>query len=483
MRLSVLIFSFFMIQLTYACPIGKTGLTKDQKKEFLKVTHRHNNARQISSSPQLPDTTSAKPWGGADSSKWKPEAILANATSYWLNKGWSKKNVTDVLVSVPVKMVFTGDDNRVYGDGQTNSSLHFGEGWNHKHPQMTAALIKFKDGKRQIYFNFAEELKLSSPHFNITAFINDGTGKIQRKDYALKFKKINKAILATWTVPSEVEFGDLNVSRVIWIRPQGWDSSFPIDFRMAIYKNEELKKLAEGAKTLGNNPLDFINIFARSKENNENPQTTLLKGFYGPEWIKNQEGGTELRNEIIHGNIGNQINAVGGGLTWLVDKGPASTFKNLYTCFDARNFEKESEFGVPSGGGWHEIGDAVETIINDLSTSAVPIGFATGLPWATPPDNTKFPWGLSDVATVRLLQPGEAIATTAGDQTWKEDEVHRGEKKSDKEPGVEKRGSNKSGGGRNYHWFFFPSDEPTCTQEWVHHCRPNDKNNLGLKCD
>lgn len=476
------ILSLLSIQMTYACPIGKTGLSDQQKKELLKTTHHNHSKRKVSSIPQLPDTTSAQPWGGKDQNKWKPESVLANATSFWLNKGWSKKNVEDVLVSVPVRMIFTGDDNRVYGDGQTNASLKFGDGWNYKHPQLIATLVKFKDGRRTIDFNFAEELKFSSPNFSVTAFVKDSSGNYQRKDYQLKVKKVKKAVLANWVVPSEVAFGDLNANRVIWIRPQGWDSSFPIDFKMAIYKNEDLKTFANQAKTLGANPLDFVNVFSRSQQNNENAQTTLLKGFYGSEWIKNQNGGTELRNEIIHGNIGNEINAVGGGLTWLVDRGPHSTFKNLYTCFDARNFEKESEAGVPSGGGWHEIGDAVETIINDLSTSAVPIGFATGLPWATPPDNTKFPWGLTDVATIRLLQPGEGIATTAGDQTWKEDEVHRGEKKSS-DQGVQARGSNPSGGGRTYHWFFFPSDEPTCTQEWVHHCRPNEKNNLGLKCD
>lgn len=481
MKNLIVVLSFLTVQLTYACPTGKTGLSDLQRKEFLK-TALLQNKRKVSNLTLLPDVTSVLPWGGKDSNKWKAEAILANATSYWLNKGWSKKNVEDVIVSVPVKMIFTGNENRVYGDGQTNASLKFGDGWNHKHPQMVATLIKFKDGERTVFFNFAEELKLPSLNFSIVSFVKDENGKFLRKDYALKSKKIKKAILATWNVPKDVVFGDLNSSRVIWIRPQGWDSSFPIDFRMAIYKNEDLKIIAGQAKTLNANPMDFSQVFARSQQNNENPQTTLLKSAYGSEWVKNQNGGTELRNEIIHGKIGNQITAVGGGLTWLVDRGPSSTFKNLYTCFDARNYEQESAAGVPSGGGWHEIGDAVETIINDLSTSAVPVGFATGLPWATPPDFTKFSWGLSDVATIRLLQPGEGIATAAGDQTWKEDEVHRLEKKAN-DSGVEQRGSNQSGGGRNYHWFFFPSDQPTCTQEWVHHCRPIEKNNLGLKCD
>lgn len=164
-------------------------------------------------------------------------------------------------------------------------------------------------------------------------------------------------------------------------------------------------------------------------------------------------------------------------MAWVIGRGASSTFKNLYTCFDSRNFAQESSAGVPSGGGWHEIGDAAETIINAVETAPVAVGFATGLPSPTPPNQLKFAWGLSDVASVRFLQPGEGMMTGAGDVTWREDEGARPNSDWSKS----KRPQDQSGGGRNYHWFFFQSDQPVCTEEWVHNCRPTNENKFGLE--
>jgi hypothetical protein len=456
-----------MAQLASACPVGKVGLDPGALKNLKNAAAAK---RKISSEAKdLPTAQSSQPWGGKNAKNWKPEAILANATSFWLNQAWKAENVSEVLVSVPVKMLFTNE--RVYGDGQTNAGLHFGANWKEDHPQLIATLIKFKNGSRTLIFSFSKALQLLTQKFKMTYFIDD-----VRKDEILEIKNLQ----AEWKVPGNVRFGSLDKSRVIWIRPEGWDASFPIDFRMDIRTNKALVEMAKNARTAGQSPMDPLRVFTQAQSTKQQPQNILLNSPFGPEWVKNNKGTNELRNESIHGEVhfnGKEIKtAVGGGLTWLVDRGPHSTFKNLYTCFDSRNFDKESQFGVPSGGGWHEIGDAAETIINNLELNAVPVGFATGLPWATPPDNMKFPWGLADVATVRLLMPGEAMVTAAGDQTWMEDETFR------KNRDNSKRGTEKSGGGRNYHWFFFPHSEPTCTQEWVHHCRSNEKNNLGLGC-
>jgi hypothetical protein len=219
---------------------------------------------------------------------------------------------------------------------------------------------------------------------------------------------------------------------VIWVRPVGWDSAFPIDFRMPIVTTTQLMNAAGGARTAGKPPMDPMDVQQRSEKSGTIPESVLLQTSYGPEWIKNDHGTNELRNESIHGEIHNAggvvHNAVGGGLTWLVDHGPNSAFKNLYTCFDQRNYDNgarqklgicpnltsdggdnrcatEVQYGVPSGAGWHEIGDAAETIINSIESGPVVVGFATGLPWPTPPDGLKFAWGLSDVSTVRFLLP------------------------------------------------------------------------------
>ena len=105
--------------------------------------------------------------------------------------------------------------------------------------------------------------------------------------------------------------------------------------------------------------------------------------------------------------------ATGRGWTWVADERPGG-FKTLYTCFEARHPEREvaGSGGVPSGGGWHYIGDAAETIINDLEPGPIVVGAATTFPLAPSAlASGSFAWGLSDVATIRWLYPGEAFVT------------------------------------------------------------------------
>jgi len=37
---------------------------------------------------------------------------------------------------------------------------------------------------------------------------------------------------------------------------------------------------------------------------------------------------------------------------------------------------KKKQFGVPSGAGWHLIGNVVETVFNNLETSTIPVAIA-----------------------------------------------------------------------------------------------------------
>lgn len=376
--------------------------------------------------------------------------------------------MAEVRVSVPVKMITS--KNHVYGDGQTNASLSFGQGWNQKHPQLVATLIKYKNGDRKVLFHFSPTIKVSQIHL-----ISNVQASSKSLKTTLPVKKIKEALLAEWTVPSQVIFGDDFTSQLTWVRIDGWTSTFPIDFRMSIHSNEKLIQLSQNHKTLQQNPMDPIKVFERSRSKNEIPQSILLNGVYGNEWFRlDPQGSAMLSNNSVHGNIGLTKTAVGGGLTWFIERGKNSTFKNLYTCFQPRNYQAESDEGVPSGAGWHEIGDPAETIINNMETGPVIVGSAIGLPWPKPPETKNFSWELSDIVTIRLLMPGEALMTGAGDQTWKEDFKWR------KQRDDSDRGQETSGGGRHYHWFIFNSDRPTCTQEWVHNCIPTANNDLGL---
>jgi hypothetical protein len=141
-------------------------------------------------------------------------------------------------------------------------------------------------------------------------------------------------------------------------------------------------------------------------------------------------------------------------------------FKILYTCFEERRLQhpnandpdcqgvardSETEEGVPSGGGWHKIGDPAETLFNSLER--VPLLVAAG--YSDPaarnglePPSGGYAFELRDVAVARWLWPGEAFLTARGESNGHER--------------------------KNFHWFLFNADRETCTVEWVHPRRPDD---------
>ncbi len=515
MKKTLLLFVFFLAPFVFACPTGTHGLSPAQLKKLKKnlqtstAAHSQSHKRSLAGAtmPVLPTAADAQPWGGKEGAKdpqkkWRPEAIFANAVSRELNRAWQNTGVVDAVVSAPLKMINTAE--RVYGDGQTNATLSWGDGWQASEPQMTATLTRLQNGERQVSFWFSNQVSIPSQEIVLITY-NANENFKRQPDQALTLKKESSGLRADWVVPTTTQFGDVTSSHVIWVKPKAWDSVFPIDFRMPVYSTADLVKAAGPSRTVGLSPLDPLQIGQRSKNETKSSELVLLENSYSSAWKKNDSGGNVFHNDSIHGEFhrvqpaaadpgkacnckvhpsnencpGSSVDtiktAVGGGLTWFVERGADSTFKNLYTCFDPRSPAQEAKFSVPSGGGWHEIGDAAETVINSIESAPVLVGFATGLPWPTPPDQLKFAWGLSDVASVRLLQPGEGLVTPAGDRTWDEDKNFR----QNQNPCS--RGSEPSGGGRNYHWFAFQSDAPVCTQEWVHNCRPNGKD-LGLSC-
>ncbi len=111
------------------------------------------------------------------------------------------------------------------------------------------------------------------------------------------------------------------------------------------------------------------------------------------------------------------VTGVGAGWTWVAER-PTAPFKIMYTCVDERHADAEAtaaDGGVPSGGGWHRIGDPAETVLNDLEAGPIALGSAMNNPLPAPllPAG-GFAYNLSDVATVRFVQPGEAFITPVG---------------------------------------------------------------------
>src|SRR5262249_37685099 len=79
----------------------------------------HLNAGPMPMLPFEGGSGSTAPWGGSNADNWRPEAVLANATSEALNTAWAMGAVKDVRVAVPVKLLDSGFTE--FGDGQANA--------------------------------------------------------------------------------------------------------------------------------------------------------------------------------------------------------------------------------------------------------------------------------------------------------------------------------------------------------------------------
>lgn len=61
--------------------------------------------------------------------------------------------------------------------------------------------------------------------------------------------------------------------------------------------------------------------------------------------------------------------------TWVAVP-PQSPLKTVYSCWSPRNLQQEKQYGVPSGAGWHLIGDPAETIFNNVRSGEMLVGMA-----------------------------------------------------------------------------------------------------------
>ena len=151
----------------------------------------------------------------------------------------------------------------------------------------------------------------------------------------------------------------------------------------------------------------------------------------------------------VHGRFpdkNGEATANGSVQTWGIKtkKDEKGSFKNLYTCFEARNLELENDnsqpSGIPSGAGWHRIGDPAETLINNLSSK--PIVFCV----ARSHGKNRSSYEFSEAITVFWLSSDSVQVTRQGD----------------------------------FHWYLNPYEEDLCTEIWVQNCVPSWNNNWGF---
>jgi hypothetical protein len=482
MRKTIVLFCLtsLSIPLAYACFTGNSA--KKSLSPAEKAVARQYWLKNSKSGRSVAEDSSAIPWGG-NSAGWSAEAILANAVSAALKDGWGLPGVQDVLVAIPVKMMIgkvpnLADTqkfvvNRPYGDGQTNAHVTFGAGWTEKAPELVASLIQFKSGSPLVRFRFHSNPTQSGNQIEINY---EGT---TGKPIALKSKTPEGDLLFDWV--SHATWGTLFENKVAFVRIVGSKTWFPIDFRNVMIANRDLLAgIPESLRSYGKGTLDPEKVSVQGQKTTAFPFQVMNPDSFASDL--NAKRFFPVTPPGIHSGYYDDsgkeyTTAVGNGATTLFDSpqmDPPGTapFKMAYICFDKRNLEAEKA-GAPSGGGWHEIGDPAETVINSLENASVIFGYANGVPAAKTPDG-DFDHGLTDIAVVRRVPPGSAIVTAAGPTSAQEERANL-----DNHTNMRGQGP---ASGRNYHWFIFDQPHEVCAVEWVHLCVPSATNQLGMNC-
>ncbi len=434
--------------------------------------HSKKTAQKRTPSSFPTQWSASLPWGGTNTNNWKAEAVLANAVNQALDSAYSESDVQDVQVSVPMKMIY--GNTRPYGDGQTNATMMFGDGWTEKTPPLFAVWSSYSNGSRKLRVQFH-----SMPGINLsqsgTLIYFSNRKKFTR---SLSPKKISdQDYEMIWnTDQNSIKWGDLFTHNVAYIQVPGRGDWFPIDFRqVSVPAQSLLQQVPESKRAFGiGNLLDPEKISVQGNPSSSTiPFDLLNQKNIGAANINatRYTPVVGIHNNFSYQNGSTSVTAVGNGDTTVMLP-PSAPFKMAYICFDPRNPQAEAQFGVPSGGGWHEIGDAAETVFNTLENAAPIFGHASGIPGGLLPSDQvpgSYAYGLTDVSVIQRLKPGQAIVTGAGSTTFQEGYS-------------DSRGKGQAAG-RNYHWFVFDQPHEVCAMEWVHPCVPGPGNNLGLRCN
>jgi hypothetical protein len=396
--------------------------------------------------PELPHpggTGSLAPWGGADPSRWRPEAIVANAASAALNEGWSQSNVKDVVVAVPVKML--PSDFFEFGDGQANAAPSF-EWWrDQSRPPLVATLIRAKQGDTKVRLKFDRALPYGGTAFEL---------RYRTKTVPLTATRNGDGdAIIEWTVPSDLAWNDLLNAQSAIVHPVGWADWFPLQFRMPVKRARDLRA-ASLRFSDGRGILDREGVTSVGNSDGKTALDRLLSHSFAGSYNGRTGSVGPFTPSSIHATFPRDrqqfTTGVGRGWTWVADERP-SGFKVMYTCFERRRADLEASApngGVASGGGWHQINDPAETIVNNLENGPLVVASAQGNPWLESHlPSGVFAYDLTDVITVRWLRPGEAFITTHGQ--WTTD------------------GRGKWFDQSNYHWYFFHGDKDVCTEELI----------------
>jgi hypothetical protein len=299
----------------------------------------------------------------------------------------------NVVLSIPA--VLLKSDYHPFGDGQSNAILSLGGAWNQNEFPVIGIQKKVGNGSTRTYV-FHSALKIIS---------------YDEKDIGQGWYQVT---------------------------PKGYSDSFYFNFDTSALLIRDflagipapLRTFSEARLAPDPEKIGVLKSFEVLKTK------TLGSGYNSAPWF----------NDNVHGlypDASGKKTAIGGVYTWGIVDTKFGPFKQLYTCFESRNLTQEKQHGVPSGAGWHHIGDSAESIINNLEKSALPvaIGRTHG--------KQKSAYGLTDSITAVWLKPGEVLISEQN----------------------------------QFHWYINPYQKEVCTEIWVHNCVPNPKNHWGFGCE
>ncbi|MFN3202972.1 MAG: CBM20 domain-containing protein [Bradymonadia bacterium] len=381
----------------------------------------------------------AAPWGGDDPGLWTPEAIIANAVSEALVTAWKQPGIVDAVVSVPVGV--WPSEFSPFGDGQTNAAATLGS-WSHPRPPVLAVLYLLDDGTQSVQITLDRALPV---------------GDSLSVEYMLEGEPVDSGpLLATktdagdlqvwWSPPAALGWADRRMETVAWVRPTGWGDAFPLSFKVPVHDAQDLAASAPQRSAFADGRALPDPEAIAAGDAALNPFERLKAHTFGTGYNTDP-----YPAEVIHGSHPHRQpgqTAVGGGWTWLAQP-PVAPLKHIYICFEPRQPGLEALAGVPSGAGWHKIGDPAESLVNSLESAPILTGWGMNTPQS--PLSGGAAYGLGDVSAYRLLWPGEAFVTATS---------------------PDNRGI--------YHWYAVHHDVPVCTEIWVHPCAPGPS--LDLRC-
>jgi hypothetical protein len=349
------------------------------------------------------------PWGGPDAARWKPEAIIANAVTAELQRDPSAR------VSVPVTL--WQSQYAPYGDGQTNAAAAFAY-WTGERPPVVGT----KRGPR-ITIRFDRTLPFSGDTFELWTPAGTWVASVPS----------TRTAAGDWVI--ELAAPPAAIAERLVVSPRGWRDGFPLSFALPITSVAGLaSSLPPSLRRLPGGEPVVDPVGAGPAAAGATTPRDVLRSTSFPAGFINQYPFTssDLHAAFPQGGAP-RVTAVGGSETWVAE----SPFKNMYVCLARRGTAAEAQHGVPSGAGWHHIGDAGESILSSVEESPLLVGYAAGAR-LSPPANGALAYGLEHATTYALLQPGQAFTAPRGD----------------------------------FHWYAVHHATDPCVQVWVHRCVP-----------